>query len=140
MDKAEKALRDAVQADPDDRQRYLLLVEFLASARGPEQAEKELLSAIQAQPKVYPLRFSLARLYEATGKPLQAEQIYRDIIGNAKTRPEGLTARALLARAKLASGDTAEAEKLVAEVLTENPRSERRTAASSADVTGQGRR
>jgi len=121
LDKAEKTLRDAIQADPEDLQRHLLLVEFLAAKKGPDQDETELLSAIQAQPKAYPLRFSLAKLYELTGKPRQAEQTYRDIIGIAKTRPEGLKARTLLARAKLATGDAAEAQNLVAEVLTENP-------------------
>jgi len=121
LDKAEKTLRDAIQADPEDLQRHLLLVEFLAAKKGLDQAEKELLSAIQAKPKAYPLRFSLARLYELTGKPQQAEQAYRDVIDLAKTRPEGLKARTLLARTKLASGEAAEAEKLLAETLAENP-------------------
>jgi tetratricopeptide (TPR) repeat protein len=121
LDKAEKALRDAIAADPEDLQRHLLLVEFLATKKTPEQAEKELLSAIEGKPKAYPLRFSLARLYELTGKPAQAEQTYRDIIGLAKTGPEGLKARVLLARTKLATGNAADAEKLLAEVLTENP-------------------
>src|SRR5439155_1247759 len=87
--------------------------------QGEEAKAQEIL---EKGVKAYPLQFSLARLYELTGKPKQAEQTYRDIIGTAKTRPEGLKARAFLARDKLATGDAAEAEKLVAEVLTENPR------------------
>jgi len=121
-EKAEKALRDAVDADPEDTQRYLVLVDFLAANKGPAAAETELTSAIAAKPKVYPLRFSLARLYELTARLDPAERVYREIIASDKTGPYGLRARNSLARLKAATGNTVEADRLIAEVVKDNPK------------------
>lgn len=122
LDKAEATLREAVRADPDDSERYLLLADFLANKRGAERAESELRSAIQATPRAYPLRFALGRLYEAMGRPEQAELVYREIIADARTGPEGLKGRLFLARIKRATGQDGVANRLVEEVLAENPR------------------
>jgi tetratricopeptide (TPR) repeat protein len=122
LDKAEKVLRDAIQVDPDDEQRYLLLADFLASNRSGEAAEKELVAWTQAKPKAYKLRYGLAKLYEAMGKPDDAGRVYKEVIDRDKTGPDGLRARNLLARLDLARGAVGDAEKLTAEVLKENPR------------------
>lgn len=123
LDKAEKTLREAILEDPDDERRYLLLTEFLVERKGAaEQAEKELLSAIQAKPKAYKLRFGLAKLYQAMNRPEKALHAYQDIIKLSKSGPEGLNARTQLARMYITAGTIAEADKLVAEVLKENPK------------------
>ena len=66
-DKAEKTLRDAVQANPDDADRYLILADFLIKHAKVDKAEEELRAAIKAQPKNYKIRLGLARLYETVG-------------------------------------------------------------------------
>ena len=99
-----------------------MLVDFLAGRKGPGEAEKELRAAIRGKPKSYALQFSLARLYELTGKPDQAETTYREIVESARTSPDGLRARTRLARLKFDAGSVAGADKYIAEVLKENPK------------------
>ncbi len=123
LDKAEQVLRDAIKADPEDQKRGLLLAEFLASRRSGEVAEKELLTMIQNAPKSksYQLRFGLAKLYEAMGKPDKALQVYQDISSLDKGGPDGIKASGQSARLQLAAGKIPEAEKLIAEILKVNP-------------------
>jgi tetratricopeptide (TPR) repeat protein len=71
---------------------------------------------------VYPLRFGLAKLYEATQRVDQAKIVYQEIIDKAKLAPQGIEARNRLAQAYAHEGKYAEAESLVAEVLKENPK------------------
>jgi len=122
LDKAEKTLRESIQADPEDMDRYMVLSEFLASRRTAAQAETELLAAIKANPKAHKLRFGLAKLYEQGGAGDKAAQVYRDVIGAAGEKLDGLAARNRLANLLFRQGGRDEAGKLVEEVLKENPR------------------
>lgn len=79
-------LREAIQANLEDEQRYLLLAKFLATHKGVEQAEQELLSVIRAKPKAYQLRFSLAKLYQTTKQPEEAGRAYQ--IGTKPVRTD----------------------------------------------------
>ena len=123
LDKAEAVLRDAIKADPEDQKRGLLLAQFLASRRSGEAAEKELLVMIQNAPKSksYQLRFGLAKLYEAMGKPDQALHVYHDIANLDKTGPDATKANEQSARLKLAAGKISEAEKIISDILKTNP-------------------
>jgi tetratricopeptide (TPR) repeat protein len=121
MDKAETTLRDAINAKPDDIDRHLLLVEFLATRKSVGAAETELLAAIKSYPEAHKLQFSLARLYGQIGAHDKVAQVYRDIIDTGGTSKDGLDARNKLAELLLKQGRRDEAEKLTEEVLKENP-------------------
>ena len=123
LDKAEAVLREAIKADPEDQKRGLLLAEFLASRRSGVVAEKELLNMIRNAPesKSYQLRFGLAKLYEAMGKPDKALQVYQDIARLDKTGPDGTKASGQSARLQLAAGKIPEAEKIISDILKVNP-------------------
>jgi tetratricopeptide (TPR) repeat protein len=122
MANAEATLRESIQADPGDVQRTILLADLLASTARQDQAVKELTAAVEAKPEAYPLRFSLAGLHQAMGKPGLAEPVLDAIVKRDKLGPDGLRARTQLAALLLARERFDEAEKLLAEVLKENPR------------------
>jgi tetratricopeptide (TPR) repeat protein len=119
---AEKVLREAITADPKDDERPLQLAEFLAGTARADDAVKTLVTASEALPDAYRLRFALARLYLAVGKSGEAEQVFDAVIKRDKTGPDGLRARGSLASLRVSQARTAEAETLIGEVLKENPR------------------
>lgn len=122
-DKAENTLREAVKADPKDAQRRILLADFLANRRGFEAAEKELVSAIEESPKENQLRFALAALYERTRQLDKMEDVYRKIISQDGTNPDGLRAMNDLATLLLLQNKKMdEVVQLNEEVLKKNPR------------------
>lgn len=122
LDRAEEVLRAAIKSQPDDGARQLALLDFLTTRRGPAVAEKEYLAAIAAQPKDANLRFGLARLYRATGRPDDTRRVLEEIVTALKDTPAALTARNQLAADLLASGKMTQARALNGEVLTASPR------------------
>lgn len=120
LDRAEEILRASVRSQPDDSQRTLALIEFLASRRGPAAAEKEFLAAIAAKPKDTTLRLGLANLYRADARPADARRVLQEAIVISKDAPGALTARNLLAADRMSVGKVAEARALIAEVLAVN--------------------
>ncbi|WP_428423360.1 tetratricopeptide repeat protein [Methylibium sp.] len=122
LDPAEQVLRDAVRAQPDDTQRTLSLLDFLATRRGFDVAEKEFLAVISARPKEAALRFGLVNLYKAANRPDDAQRVLKDIIDTGKETPGGLAARNQLAAYKLAANQLGEARSLLDEVLKASPR------------------
>lgn len=125
LDQAEQVLREAVQVDPIDPQRTLLLAEFLANRRGVDRAEQELKKAIDASPKAASLQFALGTLYEKTGTPDKAVEVYRTLISRNGTKPDGLQARNYLGELWFKQAKYDEAGQLAAEVLKENARDNR---------------
>ena len=81
---AEQALRDAVAQNPDGVAQKIALSEFLLRSKGVDSAEETLLGFIAAAPNQFVLRSALAALYESTGRPDQARQVYRDLIAADK--------------------------------------------------------
>ncbi len=122
LDRAEEVLRASVRAQPDDSQRHLVLLDFLASRRGNDIAEKEFLAAIAAKPKDASLRLGLVNLYRAANRPGDARRVLQEVIAFSKDAPASLTARNLLAADRLAGGKVTEAKTLVGEVLAVSPR------------------
>jgi tetratricopeptide (TPR) repeat protein len=100
----------------------MTLVDFLASRRNREAAEKELNGFIAQDPKDYALRFALAEFYQQGKDIAKAEAVYRDVIAAAGLDGPGLTARDRLAALRVEQGDAAGAQKLIAEVLAKAPR------------------
>jgi cellulose synthase operon protein C len=120
--RAEAVLRASVKSQPDDSQRTLTLLDFLASRQGKAAAEKEFLAAITAKPKDTTLRLGLVNLYRSDGRSADARRVLQETIEISKDSPSGLIARNQLAADKLANGKVAEARALVSEVLTASPR------------------
>jgi tetratricopeptide (TPR) repeat protein len=123
-DAAEKVLRQAVAANPKDLKAKLALVHFIAQYRSKEAAGQALQGFIASDPDQYPLRFALAELDRAAGKPKEAEAVYRQIITRDGTGANGLSARGKLAALQLAAGQADKAAPLVAEVIKEDPRNQ----------------
>jgi tetratricopeptide (TPR) repeat protein len=118
----ERTLREAIAAAPDDIQPKLSLIDLLARDRGPDQAAAELERYLKDHPGDNRLRLALAANLMRQNKADQAEAIYRAIITDAGTHPDGLAARDHLAELMLRRGDTAQATDLVGQVLNENAR------------------
>ncbi len=122
VDAAEAALRAAVAKVPDSADAKLVLANFVAQYRSYDVAAAELGRLSATSPGDYQLRLSLAQFYTDHGKSAQADAVYRQIIKNDGTGPNGLTARTRLANALLGSHQLSAAAPLLAEVLKQNPR------------------
>jgi predicted Zn-dependent protease len=94
----------------------------VAQYRSFDVAAAELGRLSSASPADYQLRFALAQFYSDHGKSAETEAVYRQIIKDDKTGPNGLAARTRLANALLASNQPNAAVPLLAEVLKQNPR------------------
>jgi len=122
VDAAEAELRAAVAQVPDSAEAKLALANLLASYRSYEVAEAQLRRMSTASPDDYELRLGLGQFYASRNKVPQAEAVYREIIKDDGTRPNGLTARNRLASAYLAANQLDAATPLLDEVLKQNPR------------------
>lgn len=122
FDDAERVLRNAIQAEPEDSKRYILLSEYLYSRRGKDVGMKELQSQAQARPRDYDIQFALARAYARLGQIDKARATLEAIVTNDKTGPASLNARDLLAQDAVSRGQIVDARRLLDEVLKENPR------------------
>lgn len=119
---AEAALRAAIAQLPDSAEAKLALSNLQASYRSYDVAEAELRRMSAASPHDYQLRLGLGQFYASHNKVPEAEAVYREIIKDDGTGPNGLTARNRLASADLASNQFDAAAPLLDEVLKENPR------------------
>jgi tetratricopeptide (TPR) repeat protein len=117
FDDAEAMLAETTRVFPDDITAKLRYAEFLANHRDAQTAEKTLKDFVAAQPDVYQFRFALARLYEATQRGGEAEDIYRSLIQQNGVTPVGLDARNKLASLYLQQRSREEARALIEEVL-----------------------
>jgi tetratricopeptide (TPR) repeat protein len=122
VDAAEAVLRAAVAQAPDSTEAKLALVDLLASYRSYDVAEAQVRRMSAAAPDDYELRLGLAQFYASRNKIPQAETVYRQIIKDDGTGPNGLTARNRLASAYLAANQLGAAAPLLEQVLTQNPR------------------
>ena len=122
LDPAEAVLRAAIKAQSDDGKRPLALLEFLATSRGADVAEKQYLEFIKDKPRDMALRFGLAKLYRDTNRLAQTQQELQKIADQKEDAPSALSARTQLAAFRVAEGKLDDAQALLAEVLKANPR------------------
>lgn len=122
-DKAESILKEAIRSNPDDEQRRVALVDYIAKRRGVETAEATLQEARKDLPRAGKLWFALGRLYESTQRSEKARDVYREIQTEFGGKPEAAEAQVKLAGMDWASGKTEEAERQIEAVLKDNPRS-----------------
>lgn len=139
LDKAEKTLRNSIQLAPDDPERRLILADFLAETKGAGSAESELVRATNQYPSVYPLRFALAKLYEASGRIARAQDVYREIARLSHAGPDALKAETQLARILIQGGDTSQGMDLIGQVLKQNPRDQQALGLRAKVYVAQGK-
>ena len=120
-DSAEKALRDAVLAAPEDQQRYLQLVKFLLENRSRELALAELQQFASSHPDLHELQLAIARYHLMVGDTGKAMAKLHDVIRKYRTDPVALRARNQLAQIYASVSQFEQARLLVNEVLEENP-------------------
>jgi predicted Zn-dependent protease len=120
-DEAEKALRTFTAANPDDADAELVLVRFLAKAKGSEPARAELQAKIDKGGKAVVFKQALADLWLADGKRDAAIDAMRKVIADAGDSPDSGSAKVHLAR-MVAANDPTEAGKLVDSVIAADPK------------------
>ena len=122
FDEAEGVLRRSIQAQPDDVQRTLALLDFTAAFRDKAQAEKGYASAVEAHPKEAELRFAQADFFTREHRPEDAAKVLQAVIDQGKDSAGVATARGRLAAIRLDAGQPDQAKALLAELLKSNPR------------------
>jgi tetratricopeptide (TPR) repeat protein len=120
FDAAERTFRDVVALAPDNTEAKLQLIEFLSAERGRERATAEIDQFVAREPKNNALRLALGQYLAQTGGTDRAESIFRSVIADAGTKPDGLSARNRLAALLLTRNDISGASALIDQVLKEN--------------------
>lgn len=121
LDDAEASLRNAVAELPNDDSAKRLLIDFLLNHRGFNAAEQELHKLIEQKPQKQAFKFGLARLYVENNRTAEAIDVYRKIIDQSGTAPDGLAARAALANILLSDKKDKGADALVGQILEQDP-------------------
>jgi tetratricopeptide (TPR) repeat protein len=120
-DDAERVLREGVRTMPDDEGMKHLLVAFLEKEHGPEVAEKEIRTFMEAAPKADQPLFWLVELYMRQGATDKAAALLEKIAAEQPNEKRGLNATAALAQIALIKGDRAGAEAKIGAVLARDP-------------------
>src|SRR5690606_16340427 len=122
-DAAEAALRSAMRDLPEEPRAPLLLAQFFVKRGEGKRAVDELQAVIRASApeKATALRFGLAKVHEELGEAEQAESVYRALMADSESKPDGLKATTLLAELLAKRGRAEDARGLVQTVLAETP-------------------
>ena len=120
-DDAEKELRAAVAAKPDDPAPELALVRLLNTFKGPAVARQELVTRIKAGKDVFPYQVALAEFDFAQGHFKDSEQLLKSLIASSSAE-DALTARITLAQMYLNRKQLDAADALVSEILQKDSR------------------
>jgi len=122
FDRAEEALRQQLQMEPNNEKYAVTLARFYLSLGKAKEAEQELTDFIAKHPDNNETRFALADFYLSRRQESRALSTLQAIVAKEPTSPSGLQAKGRMAALHVARGRTDEAEKLVTEVLKENPK------------------
>lgn len=123
LPETEQTLRDAMTLEGDDgSQAGLMLIEFLAKFRSPDEAKAELLKQVEAHPDDASLKFGLAALYRPTDINKTVE-ILEEVAEEMKYESsEQLKAQSQLALVYMSEQNFDEARRYAEGVLSENPK------------------
>lgn len=120
-DDAEKELRAAVAAKPDDPAPELALVRLLNTFKGPAAARQELVTRIKTGNDIFPYQVALAEFDFSQGNFKDSEQLLKSLIASAPT-DDALKARVTLAQMYLSRKQLDAANSLVSEILQKDNR------------------
>jgi tetratricopeptide (TPR) repeat protein len=122
LDDAEQEVRAIAESDPADSEAALDVARFLNSFRGPQAAEEELKSRIQAGGDIFGYQMLLANLYVARDQEDQGVAILERVIKEDAAPNNVLAAKIRLAEINLAAKKLDAASGLVAEILETDAR------------------
>ena len=122
VDAAEAVLRDAVRGQPEDSARRLMLIDLLATRRGPQVAGKAFDEAVAEKPRDTRLRLAHADFLRTVGRSADADRVLTTLVADEGDAPAGLSASNRLASARMAAGQVEEAAALAEAVLRASPR------------------
>jgi tetratricopeptide (TPR) repeat protein len=122
LDDAERVLRDAVTAQPNEVMRKVDLAQFQSKyRRQPEEAEKTLKAFVEQEPDNIQLLVYLGNFYEGTGRDADARATYQNVAGKDPKSPFGIDARNRLAALLLRAGDVPAAQAQLESILEDQP-------------------
>lgn len=116
-DKAIAELRAAAAANTADTAAELQLVSLLAATQGPAAARAELVARVDSGKDAFPYQIALAKFDFSQGKADDAIKQLEQLIANASSPENGLTAKVTLAEIHAARNNIAAAEALVTDIL-----------------------
>jgi len=122
FEKAKNILSHAIDLDPDDGDRRLVLAELFVTQQNFPEAERTLLQAKKDLPHAMAIQFSLGNVYELQKESRKAREIYQSIIDDQGAKPSGLEAQVKLSALDLQDGQKETAIERLTQVLKENPR------------------
>lgn len=120
-DKAEKTLREAVSAKPEEEQFKLWLVEFLIKNRGVDQGVEQLETFVSEDPDNFTMRDQLAKLYLGKKEVDKAKSTYQYVVDNNPEDTVALDARNRLVTIALSQQERKVADALLAEIFELEP-------------------
>ena len=121
LEKAENILRDGINEDPDDLNRSLVLVQFLANRQGSAKAIGELNSMIAAKPDAYELKILLGRIYRDTKENEKAKKLFSMVAKESNSDVDRAHANNLLAEMLISEADVNGSKLILDELLKEHP-------------------
>jgi len=120
-DDAEQVFRDIVTADPEDVDRQLDMVSFVARLRDIDAATRTLEAFVAERPDSQQLRVALAQVYETAARTDQAMAEYRRIADQDPLSKEGLFARNQIAYQRIRANDIDAARQSIDAILVDEP-------------------
>jgi len=119
---AERILREARDLAEDEVEATIRLVAFLEREFGADAAEAELVRMRGLPEQAARGGLLLGDFYQRQGDRDKAREVYREVAGTARGRPEELTAKTRLGALLIDEGRREEGVALLEEVLAENSR------------------
>jgi len=117
-DDAIKELRTFADANADDVNVQLELINLINIVKGVDAARAELVNRIGNDKNAFSLRIALAKLDFARGNSTESTKLLQQLISTSKSANDVATARATLAEMYMSKNDSASAEPLVKAILT----------------------
>ena len=101
IDRAKGEFQKAIELAPNDVRPWSAIVLLYAGSKETHNQALLALQDLAKQTTIDPLQrdFALARLYDYLGKPVQAQEYYRQAAAAAQAKPDAAGANEILAKA-----------------------------------------
>lgn len=119
INKTEAIIQSLIDKYPNDMDRRVSYIQFIAENRGLDEAIDALRETIIEFPDQLILRLLLGRLYEATEATDQALATYREIASRSPTSKHGIAARNRIAAYLINTGEPAKARQVIEAILAD---------------------
>ena len=119
--RSESILRESVKNNPDDADRYLILIRYLNQIKNEDEAIKELERFVKENESLGKLKTALAELYYSKGDKLSAIEIYNEIMNDFPEEVSGVDAGVSLATHYFNDRDFDKADQVVEKIINISP-------------------